>query len=278
MNKVAKNPGVAAVLSFFWCGLGQIYNGEVGKAVGFMLGFVVSVALCAVGIGFISTPILWIVGMVDAYQSAERLNNPDSVEVLALPVRTPAVEDVKSSNGGIAIAVGVVLVGAVMALAFMPNTKQAKPSGVVAATAAVPSAVPSVKAVKEDEVTWNLYAPPGKDVSAPSAEAFSAREERSYEISLDVRAPLGSWKNLDTQVDATVGKRQRTEEGCRQELNALLAFSKSMGTTGLYTREDRTEKAREEHLQCVASNDPRLKQERKYYVDPAGGIRPFHGE
>lgn len=26
-----KNPGVAAVLSFFWTGLGQIYNGRIGK-------------------------------------------------------------------------------------------------------------------------------------------------------------------------------------------------------------------------------------------------------
>ena len=29
----AKNPGLAAVLSFFYCGLGQIYNGQIGKGI-----------------------------------------------------------------------------------------------------------------------------------------------------------------------------------------------------------------------------------------------------
>ena len=28
---IRHSPGVAAVLSFFWCGLGQIYNGQIGK-------------------------------------------------------------------------------------------------------------------------------------------------------------------------------------------------------------------------------------------------------
>jgi len=32
-----KNPGLAAVLSFFWCGLGQIYNGEILKGVALMV-------------------------------------------------------------------------------------------------------------------------------------------------------------------------------------------------------------------------------------------------
>jgi TM2 domain-containing membrane protein YozV len=39
-----KNPAVAAVLSFFWPGLGQIYNGQIGKGVGMM------VALAILGI------------------------------------------------------------------------------------------------------------------------------------------------------------------------------------------------------------------------------------
>ena len=32
-----KNPGLAAILSFFWCGLGQIYNGEIPKGVALMV-------------------------------------------------------------------------------------------------------------------------------------------------------------------------------------------------------------------------------------------------
>jgi TM2 domain-containing membrane protein YozV len=31
-----KNPGVAAFLSFFWPGLGQIYNGQIAKGIGIM--------------------------------------------------------------------------------------------------------------------------------------------------------------------------------------------------------------------------------------------------
>jgi TM2 domain-containing membrane protein YozV len=32
-----KNPGLALLLSFFWCGLGQIYNGEIPKGVALMV-------------------------------------------------------------------------------------------------------------------------------------------------------------------------------------------------------------------------------------------------
>ena len=35
-----KSPGFAAILSFFWCGLGQIYNGEIRKGVALMLLYV----------------------------------------------------------------------------------------------------------------------------------------------------------------------------------------------------------------------------------------------
>lgn len=69
-----KNPGVAAVLSFFYAGLGQIYNGQIGKGIAFILAYLVSILLMFVLIGFITTPILWIWGMVDAYKSAEKMN------------------------------------------------------------------------------------------------------------------------------------------------------------------------------------------------------------
>lgn len=70
----AKSPGVAAVLSFFICGLGQIYNGEIGKGLFMIVAYIISVCLIAVVLGFVTTPILWIWGMVDAYRTAERLN------------------------------------------------------------------------------------------------------------------------------------------------------------------------------------------------------------
>jgi TM2 domain-containing membrane protein YozV len=70
----AKSPGVAAVLSFFVCGLGQIYNGQIGKGIAMIIAYLISWYLCVLLIGFITTPILWIWGMIDAYKTAERIN------------------------------------------------------------------------------------------------------------------------------------------------------------------------------------------------------------
>ena len=69
-----KSAGLAAVLSFFWCGLGQIYNGQIGKGLLFGFLYLVSFILIFAVIGIVTTPLLWIWGMVDAYQTSERLN------------------------------------------------------------------------------------------------------------------------------------------------------------------------------------------------------------
>lgn len=69
-----KNPSIAVVLSFFWTGLGQIYNGEILKGVGFIVLYAVSWWLMFLAIGFITTPLIWIWGMVDANTSAKRIN------------------------------------------------------------------------------------------------------------------------------------------------------------------------------------------------------------
>lgn len=70
-----KNAGLAAILSFFYTGLGQIYNGEIGKGIGMIVLYFISWLLMFVGIGFITTPIIWIWGIYDAYKSAEKINN-----------------------------------------------------------------------------------------------------------------------------------------------------------------------------------------------------------
>lgn len=72
--KFYKNPSVATILSFFFMGLGQIYNGQIGKGILFISVYFISVLLMFVFIGFITTPILWIWGMVDANNSAKRIN------------------------------------------------------------------------------------------------------------------------------------------------------------------------------------------------------------
>ncbi|WP_170008321.1 DUF5683 domain-containing protein [Bacillus fonticola] len=70
-----RHPGIAAVLSFFIAGLGQIYNGQIVKGILFIVAYAISGLLMFVLIGFITTPILWIWGMVDAYKTAERMNH-----------------------------------------------------------------------------------------------------------------------------------------------------------------------------------------------------------
>jgi TM2 domain-containing membrane protein YozV len=69
-----KNPGIAAVLSFFFCGLGQIYNGQILKGILMFTAYCVSIFLMWVIIGFITTPILWIWGIYDAYRTAENIS------------------------------------------------------------------------------------------------------------------------------------------------------------------------------------------------------------
>ncbi|OKL38317.1 hypothetical protein [Domibacillus mangrovi] len=73
-----KNPGIAAVLSFFWSGVGQIYNGQIMKGLILIVLQMVNAALMFVLIGFITYPIVWIWGIYDAYKTAERQNNTSS--------------------------------------------------------------------------------------------------------------------------------------------------------------------------------------------------------
>ena len=72
--KQEKSPGIAAIASAIWCGLGQIYNGQIGKGIGLMIAYAFSALLCLVLIGFLTTPVLWIYGIYDAYKTAEKIN------------------------------------------------------------------------------------------------------------------------------------------------------------------------------------------------------------
>jgi len=70
-----KNPGIAAVLSFFWTGVGQIYNGQIMKGLLLILVQLINSALMFILIGFITFPLVWIWGIYDAYSVANRMNN-----------------------------------------------------------------------------------------------------------------------------------------------------------------------------------------------------------
>lgn len=78
--KFYKNPTTATILSFFIMGLGQIYNGQIGKGIMFIVLYAISWLLMFVLVGFVTTPILWIWGMVDANRSAKRINEKIAAE------------------------------------------------------------------------------------------------------------------------------------------------------------------------------------------------------
>ena len=69
-----RNPTLAAILSLIVAGLGQIYNGQVGKGVIFMVIQLINGALTAVLIGWILLPIVGLLAMIDAYMTAKRNN------------------------------------------------------------------------------------------------------------------------------------------------------------------------------------------------------------
>ena len=75
-----KSPGLAAVLSFFWTGLGQIYNGQVGKGFGLMALDVVNFLLMFLMIGFITGIATRIYSITDAYKTAKRINQGEMNE------------------------------------------------------------------------------------------------------------------------------------------------------------------------------------------------------
>jgi TM2 domain-containing membrane protein YozV len=82
----SKNPGIAAVLSAVWCGLGQIYDGKIGSGILFMVAYpicaILSVLAFIAALGgsllgvllTFSAPALWTWSVVSAYRTAERIN------------------------------------------------------------------------------------------------------------------------------------------------------------------------------------------------------------
>jgi TM2 domain-containing membrane protein YozV len=66
-----KNSGIAAILSFLFIGLGQIYNGEIGKGISYMiLGFLLALSMLVL-VGFILFPVFYFYQIYDAYKVAE---------------------------------------------------------------------------------------------------------------------------------------------------------------------------------------------------------------
>ena len=69
-----KSPDTAILLSFFICGAGQIYNGEVGKGIGMIIASIFLLAGSALILPLFFLIPLWIWGMVDANKKANAFN------------------------------------------------------------------------------------------------------------------------------------------------------------------------------------------------------------
>ncbi len=69
MTKHNQKHGMPALLSFLIPGLGQLIKGEVGKGILIILGMIISVIMIFALIGIITTPVLWIWNIYDAYNS-----------------------------------------------------------------------------------------------------------------------------------------------------------------------------------------------------------------
>ena len=69
-----RNPILAAILSLIVAGLGQIYNGQIGKGVIFIIIQLINGALTAVLIGWVLLQIVGLWAMIDAYTTAKRNN------------------------------------------------------------------------------------------------------------------------------------------------------------------------------------------------------------
>jgi TM2 domain-containing membrane protein YozV len=70
----AKNPAVSLLISFFLPGVGSMVNGDVGTGVTILIAYVIAAVLIVVFIGILLAPAVWIWGLVDAYQGAQRWN------------------------------------------------------------------------------------------------------------------------------------------------------------------------------------------------------------
>lgn len=75
-----KSPVLAAVLSFFIPGVGQIYDGLVKRGILFIILGIIFVILYAIVIGAFLYLILWIYGMYDAYNCAKKINEGIEIE------------------------------------------------------------------------------------------------------------------------------------------------------------------------------------------------------
>lgn len=84
-----KNPALAAVLSALITGLGQIYNGQIGKGLLMLFLQIIAVVMTAILIGFLIIPVIWVWTIYDAYKGAEKINAAAAQQYLTATKQCP---------------------------------------------------------------------------------------------------------------------------------------------------------------------------------------------
>lgn len=163
-KKEERSPALAAILSFVIGGLGQIYNGQIGKGI----------------LIFFTTWLIvpWIIGIVDAYKTAKLINEGKLV--------------VKSKPGcliafviGVAILfIGVVFLGMLAAIAI-PNLLRAR---LAANESAVKARLQSVSSLIEGYRVANNGVYPLNESSINLPESYNNRLINGYVFSEEFRA------------------------------------------------------------------------------------------
>jgi len=66
---MSQTHGVPAILSLLVPGLGQLVKGQIFKAIGIWVAFTISTALIYVAIGLLTTPLIYLWQIYDAYNN-----------------------------------------------------------------------------------------------------------------------------------------------------------------------------------------------------------------
>lgn len=74
-----KNPAISLIVSVFLPGVGSMINGNVGKGVTILILYIVAVLFSFVLIGIPFLIGIWIWGLVDAYQGAQKWNSAHGI-------------------------------------------------------------------------------------------------------------------------------------------------------------------------------------------------------
>jgi len=74
-----KSAILAAILSVFITGLGQIYNGQLKKGIAYLAIMFVCWLSVMFLIGILLVPIWWLIGIYDAYRTAEKINAGEDI-------------------------------------------------------------------------------------------------------------------------------------------------------------------------------------------------------